>query len=84
MRKNATRLFRQAVRAATASVRLIAEEAGYSRPTFDKYLNERPPTRPAVLALADALESRAQQLRDYADRLREAAGDDAGGAGGRA
>ncbi len=75
MRKNVTRLFRQAVRAATASVKSIAEEAGYTRVTFDKYLNERPPTEPAVAALADALDERAAVLSDYARRLRGAVGE---------
>ena len=75
MRKNATRLFRQAVRAATASVKSVAEESGYTRVTFDKYLNERSPTEPALSALADALEARAERLADYAERLRAAVGD---------
>ena len=78
MRKNVTRLFRQAVRAATASVKSIAEEAGYTRVTFDKYLNERPPTEPAIKALAVALDARAAKLSDYAQRLRGAVGEQPG------
>ena len=75
MRKNSTRLFRQAVRAATASVKSIAGEAGYTRVTFDKYLNERPPTEPALSALADALEARAERLAEHAERLRGVVGE---------
>jgi len=75
-----TRHFRLAVRYATASVARIAEESGYAHVTFDKYLNERPPTRPCALALADSLERRAEKLTEYALRLREAAGEAAGDA----
>jgi hypothetical protein len=75
MVKHVTRTFRQAVRGATASVKQIAAEAGYSRVTFDKYLNERPATVAACLALADALEKRSQRLHSYSVKLREAAGE---------
>jgi hypothetical protein len=74
-----TRLFREAVRYAAASVKQVAEEAGYSRITFDVYLNQRPPTKPAVRALAKAIEDRGQLLLDYAEKLREVAADDAPG-----
>lgn len=63
--------FREAVRDATASVRLLAEEAGYTRVTFDKYMNERPPSRAATLALAQTLEARALKLLEHASKLRE-------------
>ncbi len=76
MKKNTTRLWRAALTAALATIGDIAEEAGKSRPLFDTYRNQRPPSRAAVLALADALEARAARLRDYSDRLREAAGDE--------
>ncbi len=72
MKTSATRLFRQAVRSATASVKTIAEEAGYSRVSLDKYLRERPPSDAVVLAVADALEKRAAKLADYGKRLRAA------------
>ncbi|MHC4108398.1 MAG: hypothetical protein ACYSTY_09975 [Planctomycetota bacterium] len=84
MKKNTTRLWREALAAALATVGTIAEEAGYSLPMWDQYRNQRPPSRPAVLALASALRKRGQGLIRYADRLEEAAGDDLpGGAGGR-
>ncbi len=79
MKGSVTRLYRQAIAAATASVKTIAEESGYSRPTLDLYLNRRPPSRDAVIALADALEGRAARLADYAVRLREAAGEEPAG-----
>jgi hypothetical protein len=76
MNASVTRLFRQAVRYATATVKDIAEESGRARVTFDKYLNERPPSHTAARALADALEERGSRLLDYARRIREAAADD--------
>ena len=54
MKANTTRLFRQAVRAAACTIKRVAQESGYAAPTFDKYLNERPPTGASVAALADA------------------------------
>lgn len=76
MTRRTTKLFREAVRYAAATVKQVAEEAGYSRITFDVYLNQRPPTQPAVKALADALEDRGELLLDYAEKLRDAAADD--------
>lgn len=63
------------MRYAAASVRQIAEESGRKRVTFDKYLNERPPSWESAIALADALDARAARLSRYAERLRELAGD---------
>jgi hypothetical protein len=78
MNASVTRLFRQAVRYATATVKDIAEESDRARVTFDKYLNERPPSMEAARALANALENRGRMLLQYAERLREAAGDEPG------
>ncbi len=71
-----TRRYRTAIRAATASIADLATEAGYSKPGVETYLYYRAPSRRAALALADALESRAERLVDYARKLREAAGDE--------
>jgi len=70
-----TQRFRTALRFASASIGQLAKESGYAHVTFDKYLNERPPTKPAALALAKALELRAAKLMEHASRLREAVGD---------
>jgi hypothetical protein len=75
MKKNTTRLYREAVRATKATLGTVARESGYARPTLDSYMREKPPSRAAVLKLADALEARADRLADYAARLREAAGE---------
>ncbi len=75
MDRTLTRLWREAVRYAAATVKQIAEESGRKRVTFDKYLNERPPSWESVIALADALDARAERLIGYAKRLREAAGE---------
>jgi len=82
MMRNVTLRFRRAVRFAAASVKTLAQEAGYAHVTFDKYLNERPPTVPAALALADALERRADQLTKHAGRLREAVDEHVASEGG--
>jgi hypothetical protein len=74
-----TRLFRSALRRATPTVGDIARQAGYSRITFDLYLNRRPPSRKAVLSLAAALERRAELLANNAARLREAIDEAPGG-----
>lgn len=81
MNTRTTMLFRNATRYAAATIGTIAEEAGYSRIMIDQYLNRAAPSRPAALALADALEARAARLSDYAGKLREAT-DDAGGPDG--
>ncbi len=78
MQPSLTQRFRNALRYAAASIGAIADEAGYSRIMFDTYVNRRPPSRDAVLALADALERRAARLEEHARRLREAAGEDGG------
>ena len=57
------------------SVRTLAKESGYSAPMFDEYANRRPPSRAAALAFAQALDVRAEKLGEYAERLREAAGE---------
>ena len=62
------------------TTRELAEKAGYSRITFDVYLNRQPPTRRSALRLADELERRSKKLAEHAERLREAAADDEGGA----
>jgi len=72
MQGRITSLFRGALRRATPTVGDIARQAGYSRITFDLYLNRRPPSRKAVLSLAAALERRAELLANNAARLREA------------
>jgi transcriptional regulator with XRE-family HTH domain len=78
MTKLITRRFRKAVRYAAVSIARLAEESGYAQVTFDKYLNERPPSAKAALALAEALERRAEKLAEDAARLRDAAGEDSG------
>ncbi len=70
------RPFREALRAASASIGELAREAGYSRVTFDTYLHRRDPSRKAALALADALERRGERYIEVARRLREAASRD--------
>ena len=75
MTKPITSRFRSAVRFAVASVSRLAEESGYAHVTFDKYLNERPPSAKAALALAEALQRRAETLMEHSSRLREAAGE---------
>lgn len=66
--------FRDALRYAVASIGRIAEEAHYARATFDAYVNSRrEPTRAAALALAKALDKRADELIRWARRLRKAA-----------
>lgn len=72
MTKFITASFRNAVRYASASISDIAKESGYAHVTFDKYLNERPPSRLAAVALAAALDRRAARLRKMAARLRKA------------
>ncbi len=78
MTKTLTMAFRKALRYAATSIRVLAEEADYSAPMYDEYLNRRPPSRAAALALAGALDARARKLREHAERLRAAAGE-AGG-----
>ena len=73
-----TTRFRQAVRYAKVTIRELAEESGYAHVTFDKYLNQRPPTEKAARALAQALDGRARKLHEHAKRLREAAADEPG------
>jgi len=75
MTPSITKRFRAAVRFAAASVADIAAEAGYSRITFDVYLNRQPPTRAAAMGLAEALEGRATKLLELAAGLREAVGE---------
>jgi len=65
--------FREAIRATGGSIGNIAADCGYARVTFDTYINRREPSRAAALALAQMLEQRSEQLRDHAERLREAA-----------
>ena len=79
MTRRLTRTFRSAVRYAVVTTRELAEKTGYSRITFDVYLNRQPPTRPAALNLADELERRSEKLAEHAERLREAAAGDEGG-----
>lgn len=67
--------FRAALRSALVSTGELAEEAGYSRVTFERYLNRRPPSREAALALAEVLDRRGGELAEHAHRIREAAGD---------
>ena len=67
-----TTSFRNAVRFASASISDIAKESGYAHVTFDKYLNERHPSRGAAVALAAALDKRAERLKTMAERLRQA------------
>lgn len=81
MTRSLTRTYRDAIRAATASIADVAAWSGYATPTVETYLYLRRPSRKAALALADALEARAERLRAWAARLRGAAGDP-GGAGG--
>lgn len=71
MHRELTSLFRRAIRSTTASVRTVAEEAGFAHVTFDKYLNERPPSRRAVLSLAEALEKRSKRLSELSIQLRD-------------
>ena len=78
MSERMTGCFRTALRYATPSIEEIAREAGYSRIMFDIYLNRRPPSRQAALALAQALEARAANLVRDAHVLREAAGEEGG------
>lgn len=79
---DATKLFRDALREATdCSVETIAREAGFSRSSFDTYLNRRPPSTAAIRALAEVLEARAERMQSDAEELREASGE-AGAAGG--
>ena len=75
MSKFITTRFRKAIRYATISVGGLARESNYAHVTFDKYLNERPPSAKAALALAKALELRAAMLMEHASRLREAVGE---------
>ena len=79
MNRVITQRFRHAVRYTTVNIGELARESGYAHVTFDKYLNERPPTVPASLALADALERRAAKLTELALGLREATGERHGG-----
>ena len=72
-----TVLFRNAARFAMPNVTVLAAEATYARRTLDMYLNRRPPSRVAAIALADALEVRGDRLRLYAQQLRDAV-DEAG------
>ena len=74
MSKAITRAFRTAIRFASVSIAQIAQEAGYRPVTFDLYANRRGPSHSAALALADALDRRAQKLREHAERLRAAVG----------
>jgi transcriptional regulator with XRE-family HTH domain len=78
-----TRRFRDAIRYAKVTIRELAEESGYAHVTFDKYLNERPPTDKAARALADSLDRRASKLHEHAKRLREAVLDESGDSGSR-
>jgi len=75
MQRPWVRPFREALREALASVGKLAEGAGYSRVTFDTYLNRREPSRRAALALADLLELQGKRLTEQAQRVREAAGE---------
>lgn len=74
--RTVTTLFRNALRYATTSIGGLAEESSFSPDTFDVYANRRPPSVRATRALANALDLRADRLREYAARLREAAADD--------
>ncbi len=75
MTKSLTVAFRKGLRHAATSIGGLAKEAGYSAPMFDEYANRRPPSRAAALALAQALDSRAEKLREHAARLRAAVGE---------
>ncbi len=68
-----TRRWREALDAAVPTVAEIAEEAGYSLASFDQCRNRRPPSIAITRALADALEQRAETLKQHAQRLREVA-----------
>jgi lambda repressor-like predicted transcriptional regulator len=77
MPKSMRILYRDALKAATASIPDIARESDYSLPTIQSYLYQRAPSPEAVRRLADALQARAEKLWTYAERLREALGDEA-------
>jgi len=70
-------LVRTVFHPAVASVTSLAHEAGYSPVTLDTYRNRRPPSVAAARAVADAMETRAVRLLENAERLREAADDEA-------
>ncbi len=76
-----TRRYRAAIRAATCSIADLAREAGYSKPWVEAGLYHRAPSKAVALAIADALEARAERLVERAWKLREAAGEQPGGAG---
>lgn len=81
MTQKLTIVFRNAARYAMPNATTLAAEANYARRTLDMYLNRRAPSRKAACELADALEVRADRLRQYSEQLRAAA-DDAGGTDG--
>jgi len=84
VKRSITRLYRQAVRTATASIREVAQDAGSPLPTVEVYLYQRRPSRAAALKLAAGLERRAVRLEALARALQEAAGEAPRGAPARA
>ncbi len=80
MTKLLTIRFRRALQYTTPSVQTVAQEAGYSRITFAKYMGERSPSVGAARALSRVLQRRAEKLMEHASRLRQAADEAAGGA----
>ena len=67
------------MQAGRATIQQLAREAGYSPVMFDLYKNKRPVSPGVVLGLADALEARAKKFVTYAERLREATGEERAG-----
>ncbi len=67
-------VFRNALRfLVSTSVEKVAKDTGYSRSLLDGYLNRRPPSKAAVLALANLLRVRASELQRHAMSLDEVA-----------
>lgn len=64
---------RAALRYARTSLTALAEEAGYSRASLDRYLHRASPGPAVARALADVLAERGARLLNYAQRLRAAA-----------
>ena len=56
--------FRTAVRAVVCSVGDLAHRCGYSRITFDTYLNRRSVSKAAAVALAAEIERQESHLRE--------------------
>jgi transcriptional regulator with XRE-family HTH domain len=74
---DSTTVFRDALRyVVNTSVEKVAKDTGYSRSLLDGYLNRRPPSKAAVLALANLLRVRAAELERHAMCLDEVADED--------